>query len=288
MAVVKVTEQAHLRQGSISYNDPGDSQRVFQVECDSKYDDDGIVLFADDGTIAIPARFDEHPTRPQLRCGSKSCRQVDDKGGYFWEVLVNYSRLPPVLLPWEQNPVYSWSSNAIEVLVERDISTGKHIKNSAGCPFDPAPTVTKFDPILQVQRNELTFDESVAAYYGGTVNSGTFYGYAAGYVMCLPPTATTQEYVYENGDIQTYWAVTYQFQFRNSAFQTNWQLKLLDAGFLKKSGSSLVPITIGGREPSSPVPLNGSGDVLSNPSSATPTFLDFTVYPSTDFSALGV
>ena len=288
MAVVDVIEQSHLRAGTAPYNAPGTAVRVFLVKTNSKADGDGVVLSTTytgaDGSV-VPTLRDAHPTRTILRVAEKSARQADDKNGLIWEVTVTYQYLPPFYYPWDEPAITSWDASSVDTLFERDIDTGKHIKNSAGQPFDPAPTVLRYDSVLTVTKNLETFAESVIKTYGGTTNNATFKSHAQDYVMCVPPKVSDQLYTSPLGVITTYKAVTLQFLFRNPDIGISWQPKLLDAGFCKLVSGSLVPITIGGREPTTPVPLDGSGMPLSPPT-GTPTFIDARGYPRSTFATL--
>jgi hypothetical protein len=71
-------------------------------------------------------------------------------------------------------------------------------------------------------------------------------------------------------------------------FQKNgWKLSLLDAGYRRKDGTQRKIITNSdGTLPTMPVPLDGSGAVLSNPTPATAVYREFTVYETKAFSSL--
>ncbi len=260
----------------------GESTRSYLVRANNKTQDEAYALYHSD----VPALRSGHPTRPYLWCSQKQARQADGNNGEFWEVTCSYTLNNGALYPWNEPPVYSFSTNTTDVCCEFDLSNNKAIRNSAGCPFDPPVMATRYEATLQVTKNLLSFSAGVAMQYVGAVNSSDFYGAERGYCMCVGIPATSQTYIDENTNVRTpYWTVQYLFAFRN---QFSWQPKVLDAGFLKKTGDGLVPITIGGREPSTPVPLNGSGEPLEDPDSDDPHYLDFKVYPEKNFNSLGV
>ena len=73
-----------------------------------------------------------------------------------------------------------------------------------------------------------------------------------------------------------------------------WRFQPLDAGFRYLVGGLPVQIKIdsdgevssSGDEPTTPLPLNGSGDILSAPAPGTAVFRDFQVYNELDFTVL--
>jgi hypothetical protein len=70
----------------------------------------------------------------------------------------------------------------------------------------------------------------------------------------------------------------------------NWKYKPLDAGFRFRNGASeLVRLTSDdGTDITEPACLNGSGQVLANPTPATAVYLAFDNYPEFDFTALEI
>lgn len=278
-------EQAHLRTGTAELYGGGDAVRVFAVRAPNATNDESYALYHG----SIPALRSLHPTRSYLWCSQKTARQADDKSGCIWEVLCNYTLAASEALPWNEPAVYAWGAQATEQIVEYDVVTAKPVRNSAGAPFDPGVSATRYEAVLTVSRNQTTYNESTALAYIGAVNNATFYGSPRGYCMCTGITATSQTHVSEAGVKTPYWAVQFNFAFRNTSIGYGWQPKILDAGYCKKATSgALIPITIAGREPSSPVPLDGSGQPLAHPETDTPVWLDFKVYPEANFSALGI
>lgn len=274
-------EVASARGGALDMFSAGTSTRLFAVRSpDKTYDETYALLHADVPTIGAP-----HPNRSGLRLLNKNARQADDRNGEIWEVTCQYG-FALAEFPWQEPPVYQWGSQSTEQIVDYDVATKKPIKNSAGAPFDPGVTATRFEATLTVSRNEIDFNQAYTSQYTGAVNKSKFYGANPGFVMCTGIPATTQYYIDQRGQRTRYWSVQYIFAFRN---QFSWQPKILDAGYMKKSGSGgLIPITIAGREPSSPVPLDGDGQPLANPDTDEPNWLDFKTYPELDFSALKV
>lgn len=279
-----VREQTHQRAGNCDMYTLGDATRVFAVVFpDSSYDDSAALFHPD-----IPRLRTAHPSRVGLYLTNKSARQADDKNGCIWEVVCTYGPGSGALAPWQEPMIRSWSSQSTEHIVERDIKTEKPIRNSAACPFDPGVTVPRAEGVLTCSRNELYFDFGRAIKYVDSVNSDVFYGAQPGFCRCVGVTAQEQVYQDEAGLRTMYSSVQYQFAFKNPDF-TSWQARILDAGFMKKSDSgALLPITLAGREPSAPVPLDGEGQPLANPETDEPVWLTFTIYPEKPFLSLGV
>lgn len=86
-----------------------------------------------------------------------------------------------------------------------------------------------------------------------------------------------------------YYSVTYQFQFKNPSYE-GWQPLIADTGFCKLNTSNspptLVPITIAGRELSTPAFLDGSGQPLAE--DHDPYIFTYVAYPRVNFGSLGV
>ena len=81
----------------------------------------------------------------------------------------------------------------------------------------------------------------------------------------------------------------FQVSFTMHIQKNGWKLSILDAGFRRKDGlGKMYKITSDGDSstPGQPVLLDGSGDVLDNPSPSNAVFREFTVYETKAFSAL--
>jgi hypothetical protein len=66
-----------------------------------------------------------------------------------------------------------------------------------------------------------------------------------------------------------------------------WISQPLDAGYRYRSGNSRLLITNSdGTVPTNPVPLNGGGQVLDNPTPSTAVFRNFDLYPQLNFNTL--
>jgi hypothetical protein len=300
MAVYAVIEQAHRRTGSSDWKSYGDSVRIFLVATTTAMDDDSVVMNAVDPHtgLTVPALLSAHPTRALLYAASKACLQVDDKAGCKWEVTVTYSLINNIL-PWNEPVLYNWSQQNSDQIVTTDTS-GNPILNSAKCPFNPALTATRYEPVLSCVRNEVSFSESTPQAYVGAVNSATFKGAAANFCMCVGIQAQEQIYTTEAGSQTPYYAVTYNFAFR---LYYPWQAKVLNAGVEQLDPSSspagkLIKILDDmGQPKTEPWPLDSSGHAIPPPGlspypgytgTGSPYYQTYIIYPQVDFNALGL
>lgn len=206
----------------------------------------------------------------------------DEKSGKSWTATVGYSAIDPSIRP--QNPLdmqpevaWGWAQFQRAVFEDRN---GDPILNSAKDYFDPPISRDDSRPILGLIRNQATFNQDLADSLRDHVNDAPWWGAAAGKVKISNITAH-RVFSPEIGDY--YWQATYEFAFNRDG----WATKVLDQGFrqLNGAGTAQVPIFKDGVPVGSPALLDGSGHALAV--SGTPVFLEFDVYPETDFSLLG-
>lgn len=289
MSIHSVNETVGAR-GNVNEKGVNEYTRVFQV----------ITTAPTVGAVAvrmatgIPRRYDAYATATETDNSSLATRiatQQDDENPLIWEVTVDYgspstdqdqsgaTEPNPVLRP----AVLAWSFQKFQRAVWKD-KDNKGILNSAKEFFDPPPEMDDSRPILTITRNQLTYNTAIAIDYQDAVNSDSFLGFAAGKVKVAGISAQSQvegRYVF--------WSVTYEFEFRREG----WKLSILDQGRNKRVGANLTPILQKDASGnainvavSDPVPLDGSGGELSNPTPSTAKFLDFDVYKTMPFAAL--
>lgn len=206
------------------------------------------------------------------------CTEADGKQ---WEVTANYGPYDPNQNPQDPTqaiPKVNWDPAQFQRLAEKD-RNGKDITTSAGVPFNPAVQKDDTRPVLQIVRNEQTYDESLAGQYRDKVNDKDFWGYGPNQVKCAHISGSREW----NQDIGYYWVVTYQFHMNKDG----WTSHLLDAGTMQLDtpGTSLIPCkTKQGLPVPEAVPLDGNGRQLAV--GGTPVYLDYDIYEEADFSAL--
>jgi hypothetical protein len=161
---------------------------------------------------------------------------------------------------------------------------GDTINNSAGDPFDPPLMMDDSRRVISVSKN-LAAHPTWILNYQDTVNSDSFtvrgVTYTAGQGK-LQRVSISNE-LSRNGT--TYYVVQFEIHLQKNG----WLLQPLDAGFRERDYSGdLINIVNPGdnEEPSAPVPLDGAGTALDNPSFTNNVTLSFSVYETAAFSAL--
>jgi len=198
-----------------------------------------------------------------------------------WLVAVEYGPYDPSTFP--ENPLnhplkISSGSNRFERAVEQDIN-GNGVLNSAGDYFDPPVVIDDSRPTLKIVRNEQTFSPQYADTFKDTLNKFVFFDYAPLTVKCLPITGEL-EY---NPVCGFYYVVTYEFEIDPNG----WKKLILDQGLRLIDGTKQKPaVDVNGQPVTSPVLLDGMGGQLAT--GATPVFLEFDVYPVSDFTLLNL
>ena len=203
----------------------------------------------------------------------------------LWNVTVQYGGVDPTQggenadgNPLNKPIEVRWGSERYERVVDEDIN-GDPIVNSAGDPFDPPLVIDDSRPVLQITRNEATFDAGLADAYKDTINSEPWRGNDAKTWKVAEITGK-REFHAEFG---YYYVVDYEFHFRPET----WTKRVLNQGMRAKSGSTRKAIaTSDGTPISTPVPLDAAGAALAP--DGTPIWLEFEVYPSVAFSVFNL
>lgn len=190
--------------------------------------------------------------------------------------------------PFAEPPKLRSRGEDQEIAVGYD-NAGDPVLNSAGEPFEDAPTITAPVLVFEVSRLEKAFDSTLIEDLQGRVNDAAWLGWPAGSVLCKSITAD-REWVSETNSYG--WDTSYVFAVKRPIVAggvdvlPGWTLQLLDCGFRAKDGSNPTKAITDktGAPVSSPVPLDGAGARL--PVGDDPVYLDFDVYPAADFSAL--
>lgn len=209
--------------------------------------------------------------------------QQDRDNPKVWEVRVDYGPgEPPDENPLNRPAKYSWGKAKYTKPAVKD-RNGKAIMNSAKVHYDPPAEMDDSRRTLTIVRNEVSYDAARSLDYEDAVNDSAFMGFAAGRAKVEGITATSES---ENGF--NYWIVTYEFHFRRDG----WTLKLLDQGRHERINGKLVPIKDrledGSKDDTSyvtdPVPLDGNGRELANPTPDNAKYNDHEVYAERSFS----
>lgn len=259
--------------------------RAFLVQTDNRYDSDNVARTAS----GLPAYADTHPADSTCYATTLTASQRDETP-FAWIITVGYSSERELNENPESDEVMvSWTSEIYQEPVFKDVS-GDGIMNSAGDYFiDPTPTRESAHLIAKIRANVASVPAWVLSYQNA-VNSGpiTIGGLAIGAGL-----AKMQRLEIGERQLRGVYPF-YEVSFEVHIHSEGWRLTPLDAGFRYLVGGLPVQIKIDdtgavsstGDEPTTPIPLNGSGGVLAGPTPETAVFSDFQIYPELDFTVL--
>ncbi len=298
MATLRVVEFTGARASGDYDTGKRDYTRLFRVLTDSNADSALQVGVS----AGIPRLGDIYSANGSLDTSAVCLKvdvQQDSENPRVWVATCAYGEPNVNSQNGQNNPnpllrpaVVTFGFNKTQRIVYKDIN-GKPLLNSALDYFDPPLSIDDSRPTLTVVRNEPSFDPSIAVAYQDAVNSDSFFGASPGQAKVAGISAVSQT---ENNYF--FWQVSYTIEFR----WDGWQPVLLDYGrnaiyvntntgaefkgpvFQKdKKGNEIpnVPVT-------EPVPLDGNGNELINPTPDTVKKLPFTVYRSLPFSQLSL
>lgn len=230
----------------------------------------------------------------------KSAKQMGSQdGGFLWLVTCEYDSevldqgqggdTPSGSSPADNNntqpdlrlPSWEFSSNKTTKLFVQDPNTGDPVTNSAGQPFDPPVEVPEYRTTIKVTMFKTIGSDNKAnvVAYCGKVNSGAWYGFAPGTVLCTDYQLTSQ---FEQGG--WWWHKSVSFEVNLEGWNP---IKILDAGTVYFESMSKPPQPIldkSGNPITSPVPLNGAGMPLM--AGQDPVYREYSPYIPVDFSAI--
>lgn len=312
MAVTSITELSPS--GSV---DPKGRKyiRRFQVLTDALTDGPKVALFAGVGATQIPEIGDPYEFNPPGASGtefddgafalSKSCSEaerIDNNGsdGYRYEVTVTYgvdesdgdSSIHPLTRPQEEE----WGS----VQYQKSIAEAIKITNgnpdglsaivaSNGEPFDEAITVDDSRIVLTITKNLGTFPSSVLENVD-TVNSDAWKGAPP---RCAKFNGVKSRQVIENynGQPISFWATTYEFQFRvDPPDYIGWDIEILNHGtyYFKTVGvgpPQKIKASDAKGQSLNTVLLDANGELTTSDS---PTYSRYRYYREIPFGNLGL
>lgn len=286
MALSTISETWRGRAGGDN-TDEGTYVRAFLCTTDDKLDNADVIitsgLEAGKG-IYIGTQF---PDDTRARCVSRTCTQLDSSPT-VWNVTVEYSTRPNVAIdPTEQAARISWSTEQFQKVAHKDIN-GDAIVNSAGDWFDPPPMIDHSRIVANITKH-IGYVPPWILTAEDMVNSDVFVidGITVG-----PKTGKIQRITLS--DVKWWGSRQIPYRTLNMSIHFNttpgygWMLQVLDAGFREKINNKMKQITNDDDdiEPSTPVPLDGNGRVLANPSPDTAVFGSWDVYNTQSYAAL--
>lgn len=284
MSVVWALEHWEGRSGS--YENVLNNRRVrtWKVKTNDKTDDDGVIVahFAD--TLGIKF-LTPHPNNSFFTARQFQVDQIPNTP-YGWDVRVTYSTEPLREDEDEpENPLdrpvrITWSSELSQEFTTKD-KDGKPMMNSAGDALEPFEK----DDVRWIIRLTKNFSQvpSWVATYVNRVNSTsiTIQG-----VILSARTAKVQSL--EIGEVQVQNDIPYQEVSAELAYKLDtWDVDRLDEGFHYLDSGSRKRVLLDDNEPSTePVPLDGSGGILSSPDEDNAVFRTFNIYSELDLNSL--
>lgn len=222
-----------------------------------------------------------HPEDSGAWCMTLSVENTDPWKG--WLVTAEYSSERELNeTATSDAAIITWSSEQFQrpVIVDQD---GEAIVNSAGDPFDPPHMIDDSRRVVTVTKNLATVPSWILTYQDA-VNSADFTvdGVSIAEGKAKMQSVTIGEPQSRNGN--TFRTVTFSMHLEKNG----WLFKPLDAGFRTKIDGVMANVRNDddGELPALPVPLDGFGNVLVDPSPSTAIYLEFTVYETKDFSLL--
>lgn len=296
-SIVSVTEMVPASPASENETDVTCSREFLVTVSEATYYAPLAALYAD----TIPNRRDAYPfaiegvARPI--CVSKSCAQFDKESRLRWLVSVQYSNKPELIQkvkeendtdvePWTRAAKYSYDFTEREVVLEKDLAeTPAKVVNTVGDKFDPPLTKQEVLPRVIITRAREVYSQATARGLYNTTNAATVtingVEVAANMARLVKWSGEQQEWTDEDGVAHYYYEETIEIELATD--QTNgFKLQVANTGyrFISNGTPTRIP------DITTPAYLNAAGTAYATGASFTPHYLTFTVYASTDWSAL--
>ena len=253
--------------------------RTWLVETDDKNTSPVDVVY----NVTIPKIGQAHPNDAFAYAESVSARPVQKTSRYFLVTVPYSTRTPRDIDPNNDAARVQWDSEQFQEVAVYD-NGGELILNSAGDPFDP-PAMKDMSRISATVKKNLTFVPTWLLDYPDAVNSDAF---VLDNVDIPPRIAKIQKVTvaedWQERNFIKFREVTFLIHFRPE----KWLLEILDAGFREKDATKRKNMKNDGdaERPTAPIPLDGAGKMLADPSPSNATFLEFKVYDEKPFSIL--
>lgn len=268
--------------------------RSWKIVVDSKDDDQQTIAVAAQLSGDLPSLYTAHPSN--LYATARSLKIKNDGANWkIWFATVEYSSEPvekakvdrqAVPNPIDRSARIRWQSENTQEVAQFD-RNGWPILNSAGDEFlADGRTIEKARWKITIQKN-IFAAPAIILTYPNSVNNAAVQIQGITFPaetlkignMSLSERKVEPPFLY------------YEFVYDMLYDVDGWDLDLLDQGFhylAADGGSGLTRriIELNGQRPSEPVPLDGLGGILANPSPLNGVFLTFDVRTAKDFSIL--
>lgn len=279
MSVIDVKQDGISFNHSVTADEYGRFVRSFSATWTVLFDNNDapinrpiLATTASASGVSVPAMFSTHPLDNWMYVYEITPTPVST---FLYEVSVQYKSIDD---PLAISPVIKWDSESSQEPIDED-ANGKSIANSAGQAFDPPIQETFHDKILKIERNEGTFDYERASAYEGSINSDTFWGFAAGKVLCRAMKADPRRVA-----ALAYYTVNYEFVIR----EDGWKRRIKDQGLATKNddGELVIAKDVDDNTMTEPILLDGSGKALA--AGADAKWIEFETKTKKPFSILGL
>lgn len=277
MTITQVNEIWQGRDGSGDVSGERQYSRVFRVITNNKFDT--AVEATVTGTPIIGNLF---PSDNTAFCQRVTATQ-ETFSPTVWIVTCSFSNKRQITTnPLSDPTEFTWSSEQFQRPYFKDRS-GEAILNSAGDPFDP-PVIGDDSRVSVTMTRNVSTVPSWFLQIGDKLNSSFVTIDGIGVVA-------------ERAKIQKVSAGKQQVR-NNTGFRTisttmhvqdkSWQKSILDAGMREKDGTDRKHIlnSKDKTKVSAPVPLDGSGNAITDPTPANAVYKDFDIYETFNFNIL--
>lgn len=303
---VTAWEAINDRSGEETYQDDGTTvttrSKTWRVKTNAASDDDYTVM----ADASAPKIGSSHPSHSNCRCVSRSCQPESRGQKQQWLFTAKYSTKFDI----RENPLddpakTEWSTETFQTPVWETID-GKGIVNSAGDPFDPPAEKDDSRWTSITRKNVATSVPAWMFAFQDAVNSDSFtvdgIGVGSGWAKI---SAIHLSEIQERNEVE-YRVLTLTIHYRGEGDTGTgsygsgsgsdsimpWDLSILDAGFreIDDQGSGSGDVrnikNANGEDVSAPVPLDGDGHKLDNPTMDNAVFLQFEIYRSRAFALI--
>jgi len=237
--------------------------------------------FAVGSNASLPIIGNTHPEDANAFCVSLQVENTNPWAG--WTVTANYSDERTIDdTPTDDAASISWGSEQFQKPAVFDLS-GNLIVNSAGDPFDPPAMMDDSRRVVTVEKNLAVVPVWILDYQDAVNNDAfTVDGVSIGIGKAKMQNVTVSPRQRRNGTI--FRTVTFTIHLQRDG----WLLDILDAGFREKvsGGRRNIKNNGDGESPTAPVPLDGNGLPIDDPTPTNCVFLQFAVYKTRAFSSL--
>lgn len=275
-----ITFIEEIPEGRRAQNTKG--QRTYQRKFKLKSSQNSEGPYAVGSHASLPIIGSLYPDDSGAWCTTLTVEQFD--GRFGWIVTADYSTERELSTDPTNDPaLISWDSEQFQRPAVFD-SSGNAICNSAGDPFDPPNMMDDSRRVVTVEKN-LSVVPTWILNYQDAVNSDTF---TIDNISVSVGLAKMQRV--SVGPRQERNGIPFRtVHFTMHLEKNGWLMEPLDAGFRERNYTGdLINIRNpgDGELPSAPVPLDGSGSAIDDPSYTNNVFLSFSVYATLPFSSL--